>query len=183
MSVKQTIQIESSTVTSQPIKIPFEFKDISSVPEGKKCGESIVITPLTVRTWFQLKPLLILIEKEDLDSLVADENNIVSEETIKLIDKYDELLFKIVCIGIHNKKGNMPKWFQDTLKNNCTWEDIYIILNAILFRLNFNPFFSSITLCKNVSPLSEEEIIALQENQKTWIPKVASCFSQSAMKH
>lgn len=182
MSVKQVIQLESSSVTSQPIKIPFEFTDQTSVPKGKKVGNSIVITPITVRTWFKLKPLLVHIDEEDINSIIANDNSKVSEDVIKLMAKYDDLLFKIVCIGIHNKKGDMAEWFKEVLLDNCTWEDIYILLNAILFRISFNPFSNSITLCKTVSPLSEEEIIALQQNKKTWTRKAALCSSQSATK-
>ncbi|QIK58808.1 hypothetical protein G7050_02695 [Dysgonomonas sp. HDW5A] len=180
MSVKQVIQLESSAVTGQPITIPFEFSDLSSLPAGKKVGDNIVIRPITVRTWFKLKPLLIQIDSEDTDKLTVKKDIEFDSSIEQLISKYDELLFDIVCIGIHNKKGDMPDWFKDVLKDNCTWNDIYILLNAILFRLNYNPFFNSITLCKNVSPLSEEEIIALQKNQKTWNHKAVSCSSRSA---
>ena len=30
----------------------------------------------------------------------------------ELMAKYDELIFEIVCLGIHNKKGDMPAWFR-----------------------------------------------------------------------
>ena len=182
MSVKQVIKLESDAVSSQPIKIPFDFTDLSSLPKDKNIGNSIVITPITVRTWFKLKPLLILIEQVDVDKITVKKDVDFDVEMEQIINKYDQLIFNIVCIGIHNKKGDMPEWFRKVLKDNCTWEDIYILLNAILFRLNINPFFNSITLCKNVSPLSEEEIIALQKNQETWIPKVPSCSSLSVTK-
>ena len=87
----------------------------------------------------------------------------------ELMAKYDELIFEIVCLGIHNKKGDMPAWFREVLKDNCTWEDLYILLNAILFRLGCNPFSRTIIALEAVSPLSEEEIIALQENNETWV--------------
>lgn len=90
------------------------------------------------------------------------------------MSKYDELIFEIVCIGIHNRKGDMPEWFREALKDNCSWQDTYILLNAILFRLNTNSFSNTITLLQSVSPLGEEEIIALQENKKNVEPQ--SCF-------
>lgn len=182
MSIKQVIQLESSSVTGQPIKIPFDFSDLSSLPKGKQIGDNIVIKPITVRTWFKLKPLLVQIDSEDTDVLAVKKGVEYDKEIEQVISKYDALLFEIVCTGIHNKKGDMPDWFKDVLKDNCTYNDIYILLNAILFRLNVNPFFNSITLCKAVSPLSEEEIIALQKNKETWIPKAASCSSPSAAK-
>lgn len=175
MSVKQVIKLESEAVTGQPIKIPFEFSDRSSIPEGKNPGDTIVIKPITVRTWERLKPLLVLIEQDDKDKLVALKDSAFNSEIESLMSKYDNILFEIVCIGIHNKKNDMPEWFKDTLKDNCTWEDIYILLNAIFFRLLVNPFFNSITLCKSVSPIGEAEIIALQKNSQTWRSKAGSC--------
>jgi len=168
MSVKQVLQIESNVVTDHPVKIPFEFTRLDLLPEGKKLGDSIVITPLTVRTWFRIKPLLLYIDKQDWEILTANKDTGFNSEIVDLMAKYDEIIFEIVCLGIHNKKGNMPAWFREVLKDNCTWEDIYILLNAILFRIGCNPFSRTITALEAVSPLSEEELIALQKNNETW---------------
>lgn len=179
MSVKQILQIESDAATNMQITIPFEFTKLDSISDGKKLGDSIVITPITVRTWFRLKPLLLNIEKQDREVLTANKDTSFSNVVADLMGKYDELIFEIVCVGIHNKRGSMPDWFREVLKDNCTWEDIYILLNAILFRIGCNPFSRSIIVLEAVSPLSEEEIIALQKNNETWQkpePKAASCF-------
>lgn len=168
MSVKQVLQIESDVVTDQPVKIPFEFTRLDLLPEGKKLGDSIVITPLTVRTWFRIKPLLLYIDKQDREILTANKDTGFNNEITDLMAKYDEIIFEIVCLGIHNKRRNMPAWFREVLKDNCTWEDIYILLNAILFRIGCNPFSRTITALEAVSPLSEEELIALQKNNETW---------------
>lgn len=168
MSVKQVLQIESNVVTDQPVKIPFEFTRLDLLPEGKKLGDSIVITSLTVRTWFRIKPLLLYIDKQDREILTANKDTGFNNEIADLMAKYDEIIFEIVCLGIHNKRGNMPAWFREVLKDNCTWEDIYILLNAILFRIGCNPFSRTITALEAVSPLSEEELIALQKNNETW---------------
>ena len=178
MSVKQVFQIESNVVTDQPVKIPFEFTRLDLLPEGKKLGDSIVITPLTVRTWFRIKPLLLQIDKQDREILTANKDTGFNNEIADLLAKYDEIIFEIVCLGIHNKRGNMPAWFREVLKDNCTWEDIYILLNAILFRIGCNPFSRTITALEAVSPLDEEELIALQKNNETWKNrnrKAASC--------
>lgn len=178
MSVKQVLQIESNVVTDQPVKIPFEFTRLDLFPEWKKLGDSIVITPLTVRTWFRIKPLLLQIDKQDREILTANKDTGFNNEIADLLAKYDEIIFEIVCLGIHNKRGNMPAWFREVLKDNCTWEDIYILLNAILFRIGCNPFSRTITALEAVSPLDEEELIALQKNNETWKNrnrKAASC--------
>lgn len=168
MGIKQIIKSESDVVTRLPVKIPFEFKDLSSLPKDKNIGDCIVITPIKTRTWFKLKPLLLEIDKEDLAKLTAKDEPF-KPEMIDVMNKYDCLLYDIVCIGIHNKNGDPPLWFRKVLQDNSTWEDIYILLNAIFFRLFHNPFSKSITLLKSVSPIGEEEIIALQRKREMWM--------------
>lgn len=168
MGIKQIIQLESDAVTERAIKIPFDFTDKSSFPAGKNPGDHIVISPVTVRTWFRLKPLLLKIEKADIDKLAVQDGRDFSEDLPEIISKYDEVIMDIICLGIHNKKTDPPLWFREVLKDNCTWEDIHILLNAILFRIGYNPFCKSITIVKRVSPLNEQEIIALEKNMESW---------------
>lgn len=168
MSVKRVLQLESESVFGQSVTIPFEFTRLESLPKGKMIGDSIVITPITVRTWFRIKPLLLCIDKEDMAILAANKDKEFSSQVAELIAKYDEIIFEIICLGIHNRKGDMPLWFREVLKDNCTWEDIYILLNAVLYRIGCNPFSRTIIALEAVSPLSEEEIIALQRNSETW---------------
>ncbi|MEG1545198.1 MAG: hypothetical protein RR382_11870, partial [Tannerellaceae bacterium] len=172
------IQIESDAATDRPVVIPFEFNRLESLPKDKQVGESIVITPITVRTWMRVKPLLLQIESKDKEAIRAHKGVEFDVTLSFLMAKYDELIFEIVCIGIHNKRGDMPVWFREVLKDNCTWQDLYILLNAVLFRLGCNPFSNTITALEAVSPLSEKEIIAFQQNNETWKKperKAASC--------
>ena len=62
--------MESDTVTEVPVIIPFDFTNKESLPKGKDVGDKIVISPITLRTWFKLKPLLFQIEVEDFDRLI-----------------------------------------------------------------------------------------------------------------
>ena len=163
--IKNLLHIESDTITDKPIRIPFDFAIKDSIPSGKDVGDSIVILPITVRTWFKLKPLIMSIEKEDFNKLIEKEERTPDAELTEIIARYDELLFEIICIGIHNKKSDPPAWFREVLKDNCTWQDVYILLNAIFFRIGYNPFYNSITmLMSDVSPMTEAEIIAAQKN-------------------
>jgi len=171
MSVKQVLQIESEIATEQSVTIPFEFKNTDKLPNGKNTGDSIVIKPITIRTWFRIKPLLMLIDKKDREKIADTKDQGFNDDTAELMSKYDIIIFKIVCLGIHNRKGDMPDWFREVLKDNCTWEDIYILFNAILYRLGCNPFSRTITALEAVSPLSEDEMIALQKNDETWEKK------------
>lgn len=170
MSVRQVLKIESDVVTESSIKIPFEFKE-GTYPEGKNPGNCIIISPITVRTAYRMRPLLNMIDKKDLDLVKARDNVIFDADLCEIMNKYEDVIFDIVCIGLYNKKGIMPDWFKECLKDNCTWKDIYILLNAILYRLGCNSFLNSITALRVVSPLSEEEIIALQKNRESWIRK------------
>lgn len=166
--IKEFIQLEANTITEQPLKISFDFNNRENVPAGKDPGDNIVISPITVRTWFKLKPLLISIEKEDLNKLIEKQERTPDAELTEIMSKYDDLLIDILCIGIHNKKSDPPKWFKEVLKDNCTWKDVYILLNAIIFRVGYNPFCKSITTVRSVSPLTEAEIIAAQKNLESW---------------
>ena len=167
MSVNLFLRLETETVTEMPVKIPFEFNNKHSVPQGKDPGDCIVIRPITVRTWFRLRPLLLQIDAEDLDRMIVKEGELTGEFQ-GMMDKYSELLIDIVCIGIHNKPSEPPAWFREVLMDNSTWEDIRILLNAVLYRIGYFPFCTSITTLRNVSPLGETEIIAAQRNLQSW---------------
>lgn len=168
MGIAHIVSLETDTVTEKPVRIPFDFPDTASVPEGKSPGDHIMITPLTVRTWFKMKPLLLQIRPEDLEKMLVRQGNGFPAESIEIINRYDNLLLDIICLGIHNQKSEPPQWFREVLKDNSTWEDIGILLNAILFRIGYNPFYRSITMLKNVSPMTEAEIIAAQKNAQSW---------------
>lgn len=168
MGIKQIIAFESDTVAERSIRIPFEFTCLDSVPEGKHVDEYITITPLTVRSWFRLKPLLLSIEPEDL-KIITERRSVDFDPRIPgIMDKYDDIILSIICIGLHNKKSDPPAWFREVLKDNSTWEDFCILLNAILYRIGYNSFCKSIMTLKNMSPLSEAEIIAARRNLESW---------------
>lgn len=169
MSVQFLFQLEADTITEKPVRIPFDFPDKTSMPEGQMLDDIITINPLTTRTWFSIKPLILKIEKEDFEALLEVEGKVIPEyDLIQLMAKYDELLFDIICIGIHNQKTDPPAWFREVLKDNSNWKDIYILLNAVLYRVGYNPFYNSITTLRNVSPLTEPELIAAQKNLESW---------------
>lgn len=167
MSIKYLSRVESETVTETTVKIPFEFSNKESIPLNKNPGDCIVIRPITVRTWFRIRPLLLQIEKEDLGKMLVKAGEL-NNDFVAMMDKYGELLMDIVCLGIHNKPNEPPIWFREALMDNSTWEDIRVLLNAILYRIGFFPFCNSITMLRNVSPIREQEIIAAQKNQRSW---------------
>lgn len=167
MEVNKIAQAESDTITGKPIHIPFEFNNKSSLPKGKDPGNCIVIRPITVRTWFIIRPLLMQIDKGDLDKITSKDEE-VNAELFALMNKYAELLLDIVCLGIHNKPTDPPVWFREVLMDNSTWEDIRVLVNAIIYRIGFFPFCNSITTLQSVSPWTEQEMIAARQNLTSW---------------
>jgi hypothetical protein len=159
--------MESDAAIDKSIRIPFEFRN---VPPDKvnKVGEHIIIHPATVSTWFRLKPLFAMIDSKDLEIAKAANGKDFNSEIADVMEKYDKLILEIICIGIHNNDGDMPEWFKKVLRDSCTWEDIYILFNAIVFRLGTSSFLNTIIAMEAVSPLDEREIIALQKNKETW---------------
>lgn len=178
MGINYLFQMESETVIEKPFSIPFDFSDTTNIPQGKEVGDKLVITPITVRTWFELKPYLLAIEKEDYDKLIERKGIVIPDaEVVDIIQKYDSLLLDIICIGLHNSNSERPEWFREVLKDNSTWKDIYILFNAILFRIGNTPFCNSITIARNVSPLTEAELIAAQKNLESWTNQPACSLS------
>lgn len=188
MSVVSELMQETATLADTPAVIPFAFQN---VPEGKNPGEAISIKPITVATWFRIRPLLAAIDKADVERLIArpkpegdraTTDGTPSADTLEVMQRYGELVFEIVCLGIHNRPGDMPRWFRETLRESATWRDLYVLLNAILYRLGAQSFSNSITVLKAVSPLGEEEMIALQRNKTAWTQKALSASSQPSTK-
>lgn len=165
--IENLANIEAGTITDVPVKIPFEFRNKERLPEGKDPGNCIVIRPITVGTWFRIRPLLLKIEKDDFKRLCAKVGE-VGEDLPELMDKYCELLLDIVCLGIHNKSTVPPSWFRQVLAENSTWEDIRILLNAVVYRIGFHPFCKSITTLQSVSPMDGAEMIAARKNLESW---------------
>lgn len=169
MSVKFLFQLEADTITEKPVRIPFDFPDRTNVPEGQRLDDVIVIEPLITRTLYKIRPLILQIEKTDFELLVEMEDRLIPDlDLIEMMDKYEKLVLDIICLGIHNKKSDPPEWFRDVLIDNSTWKDLYILLNAILYRIGYNPFYKSITILRSVSPLTEPELIAAQKNLRSW---------------
>lgn len=163
------MHLEADAISETPVIIPFKWDNKTDIPNECKLDEFITIKPLTVETWFRIKPFLLEIDKEDFSKLIQNKNEIIPDnELIGLFAKYDSIIMQIVFLGIHNNSGNMPEWKRQALLSNCNWQDIHILLNAILFRIGKKSFYKSITTLRNVSPWTEQELIASQQNLESW---------------
>lgn len=166
--IQALLEKQADIVTQGPVHIPFKAEKTDMIPAGKVV-ERITIHPLKVGTVFRIKSLLASIPSEEMAIITTNEERKFGPESPAIFEKYSDLILDIINISIFNKKGDPPSWFREMLKENCTWEDLHIILNAILFRMGSRPFCSSITaLMKTVSPQEEKEIIALSRNLKSW---------------
>ena len=181
MSILSTLMGEAATVAESPVVIPYTFDDL---PEGYDPGESITIRPITVETWFRMRPYLASIAADDLQLMTASEQRDAptdgkpTTEAIEALERHGEAVFEIVLLGIHNRHGEPPAGLREAIRRNSTWGDLYVLLNAILFRLGGQAFLNSITVLKAVSPLGGEEMIALQQNAIAWKQRAASASSQ-----
>jgi len=164
--VLNIITHQYENIIEKPVVFKFEVTDSSMIPAGKEIKE-ITIKPLFVGVVMKLQPLISTLMGNGLDEMLVNQERDFTEETPKLFEKHMDTVLDIITIAIHNKQNSPPKWFREMLKYNCTWKDLHIFLNAILFRMGHANFKESIILIKNGMSLnSEGGIIALSENMK-----------------
>jgi len=168
--IAKLLHEQTEAITEKPFILKngedYSINDDSMIPEGKQVHE-ISIRPLKVITVVKLTPLCLQISKEDLKKIIANKKFSFNPQTLELLSKYSELILDIICIGIHNKKGDSPPWFKEFLKVNFTWEDLHVFLNAVFFRMGHQSFYKSTTLVSRMGPMSDKGIIACQKNLKT----------------
>lgn len=169
MSITNFLHLEADAIAENPVRIPFKWDFKDNIPPNVDLGDELIINPITVQTWFRIKPLIMDIERNDFDNLIQKPvSSIPDIELINLIGKYDTTLLQIIFLGLHNQPGELEDWKKKALADNCTWSDIFILANAVLFRIGQQSFRKSITVLQNVSPLTEPEIIAAQSNLESW---------------
>lgn len=161
--LRTLLQMQADAITEKPISFPISLDDDSMVPKGKKV-DKITIKPIKTRTVSQLTPLLLQLDKEELNKITANKDKDFNPESVEVFQKYHDLIMQIICIGIHNSKGSPPEWFRELLEANFTWNDLHIFLNAILFRMGNQSFHNSIILTSRMSPMDDRGMIALQKN-------------------
>ena len=163
---QRILEMQAESIMDLPFEVPFEVTDSSMLPEGVVI-ESIKIEPLKVGTVFRINPLLIKIDKEDLKKISVNIERDFDESAPEIFEKYSDLIIQIICIGIHNRKGNYPEYMPEFLKENCRWKDLHMLLNAVVFRMGTLAFIDSTTILTKVGP-GAAEIIALRENLESW---------------
>ena len=164
--MQRILEMQAESITDLPFEVPFEVSDSSMLPEGVTI-EKIRIEPLKVGTVFRLTPLISKIKKEDLEKISVNPERDFDESALELFEKYGDLIIEVICMGIHNRKGEYPGYMHEFLKENCRWKDLHLMLNAVLFRMGTLAFIASTTLLTKVGP-GAEEIIALRRNLNSW---------------
>ena len=182
--ILRLLSLQSSLITDVPLEIPFTVENNSMLPEGIKM-DSITIHPLKVGTVFRISPLIAKIDIKDLEKIAVSKDQKYDPSIQDLFGKYADTILEIICLGIHNRKNPYPDYLKEFLKENCTWEDLHIILNGILFRMGAMSFINSTTALTSVGLMDAAEIIALRKNLERWQESrsAPSPSSQSQIKH
>jgi hypothetical protein len=177
--VIRLLQQQSHALAGQTIEIPFEAQDTSMLPDGESF-DVIRISPPKVVTVFKITPLLARIDREDLEKITVDRQRNFDPRAPVIFEKYADLILEVICHGIHNGKDTFPAHLKTFLEVNCTWEDLHVLLNAILFRMGTWHFTNSTISLRAMGLMEAEDIIALQENLDSWKEKRLSALSVSS---
>lgn len=162
------LKLQSNLITGAPAKFPIEAEDTSMLPPGKKISQ-IIIHPLKVGTVMRISPLCSEIPEKDFEKISSNKDVAFHPEAPALMEKYSGTILKIICHGIHNKKGKYPGYMEKFLQMNFTFQDLHVLLNAVLFRMGSVSFTES-TIDIRKMGLEGMEIIAMQKNLKSWSP-------------
>ena len=161
------LQWQSNLITGTPAVFNFEAKHVSMLPDGVKI-DKITIYPQKVGTALRIAAIAREIDSEDLKKITVNQKSAFHIKAPELFVKHSETLLEIICLGIHNAQDSYPSYLKDYLKENCTWEDLHVLLNAVLFRMGTLSFINSTISLKKVGLQSSMEIIAMQKNLKSW---------------
>lgn len=163
------IQEEAEFIRSAPwvqeVEINAETLPKEHRPEGNKMF--LKIYPQKVISSIKINALISQIKIEDREVLIANESRDMDPSFPDLFNKYNSLIISIICQGYHNAAGDPPSWLRNFFIQNFTWNELYIILNAIIYRLGNLAFIESTDLIQRTGPQTKE-IIALAENLRTW---------------
>ena len=172
--LQEILKHQAESIVDLPHKIPFVINDSSMLREDfpviKKDDQTfteLVIIPAKVVTFLRIYPLIAKIEKEDLEKITVTPERPFDEAAPEIMVKYTDVIIEIICIGLHNRRGEYPEYMPDFIRENCAFRDLHVILNAILFRLGTMAFIDSTTILMKVGP-GAEEMIALQKNLTSW---------------
>lgn len=163
------LQLQANQITSVPAEFTFSAEHTDMLPEGVKI-DKIIIYPLKVGTVQRLMPLAASISLADLKKITVNEKTTFHPKAPEIFAKYGDIILEIICIGIHNRQDKYPDYLKEFLRANCTWEDLHIFLNAILFRSGTLSFIASTTDLTKVG-LKDMEIIAMTQNLESWKEK------------
>lgn len=164
--ISKLLNLQTEILTELPAEFDFEARDTSMLPDGVTLNK-ILIYPLTAGTVFRITSIITQIDQEDLDGITVNKDRDYNEKAPELFGKYGDIILDAIALAIHNKKEPPPQYLKEFLQENCTWKDLHVLLNAILYRMGTLAFISSTTDMKKVG-LKAEEIIALQKNLNSW---------------
>lgn len=162
--MNNTYQQSIDSVCEQPI----EFNVKRNKDYKGKMIDKLSFRPITTYTFIKLQPIITSIS--DLDELLDDEKleaNMLSNDIkflgkqLDIIGKNMNKIIKVLCLSYWNKQSDYPIWYDDFFTGNFSPKEIYVILRAIVSRLNAKSFMNSTILVKKgMGLITEKEIIA-----------------------
>jgi len=158
------LQLESNMVTDAPaiFKLETGKMDMSMVPKHQGINK-IEIFPLKVATVEKITPILVKLKQSDLDKITVSSERDFEPEAPEIFSAHMQDIIEIICLGVHNKKGPYPEYYPEFLKENFTWKELHVLLNAITFRMGYLSFLKSTAEVMKAGP-GTMEIIAMEEN-------------------
>jgi hypothetical protein len=172
--LQKILQLQAESIADYPHKIPFIINNSSMLPEGfpvvEKDGVTtteLVVYPAKVGTFIRIYPLLSKIDPQDIEKITVTQERAFDPSAPEVMGRYAETIVEIICVALHNKKGDYPPYMPEFIRENCSFRDLHVIVNSILARLGTMAFIDSTTELMKVGP-GAEEMIALQKNLQSW---------------
>ena len=147
---------------------PIEFNVKRNKDYKGEMIDKLVFRPVTVYTFIKVQPIITSIT--DLDELLDDEKveaNMLSDDIkflgkqLEIVGKNAKKIVKILCLIYHNKQSDYPKFYDDFFTGNFNPKELYIMLRAVISRLNVKSFMNSTILVKKgMGLITKKEIIA-----------------------
>lgn len=77
------------------------------------------------------------------------------DRAFHFIEANTKQLIDVVALGIHNKKGDPPKWLYDVLENNFSVDELKQLFDRIYRRLDLTGFFHIMGSVRTLDVLSD----------------------------
>ena len=141
--------IDDATTISVDIKPKSWFHAILMRLGMKPKEIKYVLTGATYNTLMRAVPLLLKIQHDEMPE--AGEGRL--DWAYKTAMDNGELMKKVICIVIHNKRGEYPKELEAFVEDNFESKDFFKIAHAAVTKLDVMSFSNTIRSVRGLNPL------------------------------